>query len=178
MRVSPGWRVVTSVALACALNGTASSDAASSGEADRLHELTRAFAAFEARDMDGRRWTADGLRGRAVVLDFWATWCPPCWAEIPWLRRIQDRFGPERVQVIGITLDVTDRRTLVSWLNRRRIDWPQVWDAHGYDSALAERFGVSSLPTSVLVGPDGRVVALNLRGPRLMSAVEAVLEEQ
>ncbi len=125
--------------------------------------------------MNGRRWTAENLRGRVVVLDFWATWCPPCWEEIPWLRRVQDGLDPARVQVLGITLDVTDRRTLVAWLNRRRVDWPQVREPHGYDGVLAARFGVSALPASVLVAPDGRVVAVNLRGAQLVSAVEALL---
>lgn len=142
-----------------------------------LDNLTRAFASFDVRDMNGTRWTAAGLRGRVVVLDFWATWCPPCWAEIPWLRRLHQDFDDERVQVIGVSLDTTNRRTFMSWLNQRRVDWPQVWDQRGYDSIIAARFGVDSLPVSILIAPDGRVVALNLRGARLLTAVEALLDE-
>jgi thiol-disulfide isomerase/thioredoxin len=156
------------------LSGIGSS-AASTNDADRLTQLTHAFAALDARDMSGRRWTAEGLRGRVVVLDFWATWCSPCWKEIPWLQKIHDRGDPTRVQVLGITLDTTDRRTLVAWLNRQRVDWPQIWDGSGYDGPLAERFGVGSLPTTILVARDGRVVATNLRGARLMAAVETLL---
>lgn len=148
---------------------------ASSEDDRRLSELTRAFETFDARDMDGRRWTTADLRGRVVVLDFWATWCPPCWREIPWLKRIQNQFDPSRVQVIGVSLDVTDRRTLVAWLNRRRVDWPQIWESYGYDSPIASRFGVDALPTSVLVDADGRVVAVDLRGARLLAAVDALL---
>jgi thiol-disulfide isomerase/thioredoxin len=151
------------------------SAAASASDTDKLGQLTQAFAALDARDMSGRRWTAEGLRGRIVVLDFWATWCAPCWKEIPWLQKIHDGQDPTRVQVIGITLDVTDRRTLVAWLNRQRVDWPQIWERSGYDSPLAVRFGVGSLPTTILVGPDGRVVATNLRGAKLVAAVEALL---
>jgi thiol-disulfide isomerase/thioredoxin len=168
-------RVVVALALVTALSGVRSSSA-STDDADRLNQLTRAFAALEVRDMSGRRWTAAALRGRVVVLDFWATWCAPCWREIPWLQRIHGRWDPARVQVIGITLDVTDRRTLVAWLNRQRVDWPQIWDRSGYDGPLAERFGVQSLPTTVLVGPDGRVVATNLRGATLVAAIETLLE--
>lgn len=140
----------------------------------RLRQLTEAFATFDVRDMDDRRWTTATLRGRVVVLDFWATWCAPCLADIPWYRQIVERFETQ-VQVIGISLDVTDRRTLAAWLNRQRVDWPQVWDARGYDSPLADQFGVTGLPTSVLVGPDGRVVAVNLRGERLVAAIEELL---
>jgi thiol-disulfide isomerase/thioredoxin len=151
------------------------SAAAPANGTDALNALTKAFAAFDARDMSGRRWTAEGLRGRVVVLDFWATWCAPCWTEIPWLQKIHAGQDPNRVQLIGVTLDVTDRRTLVAWFNRQRVDWPQIWERNGYDSPLAERFGVLSLPTTLLVGPDGRVMASNLRGATLVAAVETLL---
>jgi thiol-disulfide isomerase/thioredoxin len=149
--------------------------AAQRSNTDTLNALTKAFASFDAHDMTGRRWTAEGLRGRVVVLDFWATWCAPCWTEIPWLRKIHAGQDPNRVQVIGVTLDVTDRRTLIAWFNRQRVDWPQIWERDGYASPLAERFGVQSLPTTLLVGPDGRVMATNLRGAKLVAAVETLL---
>lgn len=171
-----GARWVFGLALAATLSGDAFPDTSAAGTV-RLDELTRAFAGFDVRDMSGRRWTAAGLRGRVVVLDFWATWCPPCWREIPWLQQIHERFDPARVQVIGVTMDVTDRRTLVSWLNRRRIDWPQVWESHGYESLLAKRFGVGSLPTTFVVAADGRVVAAHLRGAALVEVVEALLAD-
>jgi thiol-disulfide isomerase/thioredoxin len=170
----PAWRAVAAVALVCALSDVSSS-AASANDPNHLRQLTEAFASLDARDMSGRRWTAEALRGQVVVLDFWATWCAPCWQEIPWLRKIHHGQDLTGVQVIGITLDVADRRTLVAWFNRRRVDWPQVWDGSGYDGPLAERFGVRSLPTSILVAPDGRVVATNLRGARLLAAVETFL---
>jgi thiol-disulfide isomerase/thioredoxin len=153
----------------------AGSPTTSASGADRLGQLTRAFAELDVRDMDGRRWTAASLRGRVVVLDFWATWCAPCWQEIPWLQKIHKASDPGRVQVIGVTLDVTDRRSLISWMNRRRVDWPQIRESNGYEGVLAEQFGVASLPTTVLVGPDGRALALNLRGARLVAAVKEAL---
>jgi thiol-disulfide isomerase/thioredoxin len=175
----PGKRLIAAmtVAVALALGASTTSGAGviPASNDDRLQRLTQAFGTFDARDMEGRRWTTAALRGRVVVLDFWATWCAPCLAEIPSLRRLHKRFAPDRVQIIGVSLDVTDRRTFVAWLNRHRVDWPQVRAEQGYDSVLAEQFGVASLPASVLVGPDGRVVALNLRGERLVSAVDQLL---
>lgn len=175
----PRWRtaiVVGSALVAFAMSQprAVGATAPATREVDRLRQLTEAFAGFDARDMEDRRWTAASLRGRIVVLDFWATWCAPCLADIPWYRQIAARFDT-RVQIIGISLDTTDRRTLVSWLNRQRVDWPQVWDGRGYDSLLAEQFGVESLPTSVLIGADGRVVAVNLRRQRLVAAIEGLL---
>jgi thiol-disulfide isomerase/thioredoxin len=150
--------------------------AGATGTDDRLQRLTEAFRSFEMRDLDGRRWTAGGLRGRVVVLDFWATWCAPCLADIPVLRRLQARFGAAGLQVIGVSLDVTDRRTLITWLNRHRIEWPQAFDERGYEGPFARQFGVVSLPMSVLADRHGRVVAANLRGDRLDAAVKALLE--
>lgn len=164
------------LALAPAVSVIRAASAPLQGE-DRLRQLTEVFATFDVRDMDDRRWTTASLRGRVVVLDFWATWCAPCLADIPWYRQIVERFDT-RVQVIGISLDTSDRRTLAAWLNRQRVDWPQVWEARGYDSPLAERFGVTALPASVLIGRDGRVVAVNLRGERLVAAIEGLLAER
>jgi thiol-disulfide isomerase/thioredoxin len=151
---------------------------AAGADEDHLRRLTAAFAGFEARDMNGRRWSSDGLRGRVVVLDFWATWCPPCLPELPVLRRIRATFGDHRVQVLGVTFDVTDQRTLRASFNRHRVDWPQIWERRGYDSELGQRFGVTSLPASLLIDATGRVRAVNLRGSRLHDAVAAVLAEQ
>jgi thiol-disulfide isomerase/thioredoxin len=174
----PRWRtpllIGAFVALAMTLPPAVDATAPAMREEDRLRQLTEAFASFDVRDMEDRRWTAASLRGRIVLLDFWATWCAPCLADIPWYRQIATR-SDSRVQVIGISLDTTDRRALVSWLNRQRVDWPQVWDGRGYESLLAEQFGVESLPTSVLVGADGRVVAVNLRGERLVAAIESLI---
>jgi thiol-disulfide isomerase/thioredoxin len=166
-------RVAFAAAVAWALGaalapGDASAQAASD---DRLARLTRAWAAFDANDLSGQRWTAARLSGRVVVLDFWATWCAPCLADVPWLRRLHETG---QAQVIGVSLDVGERRTLVGWLNRQRVDWPQVWEDRGYDGGLARQFNVSTLPASVLVNPAGRVVAAGLRGERLLAAVAAL----
>jgi thiol-disulfide isomerase/thioredoxin len=164
------------VAALCAIATPSSRAAAANDTDERLRQLTEVFATLDVEDLDGRRWTSADLRGRVVVLDFWATWCAPCLAEIPVLRRIDSTYDDDRVQVLGVSLDVSDRRNLHAWLNRQRIDWPQVWDGRGYDGELPVRFGVGSLPASVLIGPDGRAVALNLRGERLLAAVEVLVE--
>jgi thiol-disulfide isomerase/thioredoxin len=176
-------RTLLSLAIACSLTAGPTllprSAAAHAQERqrddDRLRRAARGLAALDAQDLDGRRWTAKSFQGRVVVLDFWATWCAPCLTEIPWLRRARERFGPDRLEILGVNLDVTDRRTLRAWLNRNRIDWPQVWDDRGYDGRVASEFGVVALPTSILIDAQGIVVAVNLRGEHLLSAIERLV---
>ena len=144
---------------------------------DSLPALTRAFASLDVRDMNGRHWTAASLRGRVVLLDFWATWCAPCLADLPYVRRAHEQFG-DRFTVVGVSLDSGDRRTLHAWLNRHRVDWPQVWDARAYNGRLAQDFRVDALPRSVLVNAAGEVVATNLRGQPLVDRIAALVRQQ
>lgn len=130
---------------------------------------------FEARDLDGRRWTAAELGGRVVLLDFWATWCAPCLAEIPSLRRATERFGDRGFLVLGVSLDRGERRDLESFLHRQGIDWPQVHDGRGVDGPLARRFRVTAVPRTFLVDRTGRIVGIDLKGEVLLAALPALL---
>jgi hypothetical protein len=80
--------------------------------------------------------------------------------------------------ILGISLDVTTRRTLISWLQRQRVSWPQVWDNRGYDGALPLQFGVDSLPAIMLIDREGRAAAAGLRGQRVLDAIEALLAKE
>ena len=140
-----------------------------------LDALTRAFASFDARDLSGRQWRAADLSGRVVLLDFWATWCAPCLADVPWIRSARERFPESRFVVLGVSMDTTDRRTVTSWLNRQRVRWPQIWDDRGYDGPLAQQFGVGALPRSVLFDAQGRAVATNLRSHELIAALNRLV---
>ena len=131
---------------------------------------------FTARDLDGRVWTAAELEGRVVLLDFWATWCLPCLAEIPNLKQASERFGERGFLVLGVSMDRGERRELESFLRRQAIDWPQVHDGRGVDGPLARRFGVEAVPRTILVDRAGRVVGVDLRGEVLLAALPALLE--
>ena len=129
----------------------------------------------EWTDVEGKTWTAEELEGRVVLLDFWATWCAPCLAELPNLRRLQAEHGDDGLVIVGIALDAIDRRGLRSFLLRHGIDWPQVHRPDGVASELARRFAVEAVPVTLLVDRQGRVIARDLRGEALARVVATLL---
>ncbi|MDQ3168878.1 MAG: TlpA family protein disulfide reductase [Acidobacteriota bacterium] len=129
----------------------------------------------EFRTIDGTRMTLEALRGKVVLLDFWATWCAPCLVELPRLRRLHDELGNASLVIVGVSLDTTEPRRLASWTRRNNIGWPQVHDGRGYNGALARQFGVEELPATLLFDRDGRLAARDLRGVRLEATIRALL---
>jgi thiol-disulfide isomerase/thioredoxin len=134
-----------------------------------------AFAKFRATDIEGRELTASSLRGRVVVVDFWATWCAPCLAEVPTYQRLRRDHDDSKLEIIGISVDVLDRRGLMSWLRRQQVTWTQVHDRRGYSGELAQQFKVVMLPTTYVFDGEGKMVAANVRGERLIQTVAKLL---
>ncbi|HUF46797.1 MAG TPA: TlpA disulfide reductase family protein [Vicinamibacterales bacterium] len=129
------------------------------------------------RDLDGREVRLADLDGRVVLLDVWATWCAPCLAELPTLRRLQAAY-PRDLVVVGVSLDTMSRRDFVSWLRRQDVTWMQHFDGRGYGSPIAIRLGIDSLPASFLLAADGRVAARDLRGAALERAVRNLVVDR
>ena len=130
----------------------------------------------EWTDFSGRRWTSRDLEGAVVVLDFWATWCTPCLAELPHLRRLDAAHGDRGLVLVGVALDTIERRELRAFLLRHDIVWPQVHVPRGVEAELARRFGIEAVPATLLVDRRGRIVARDLRGRALRAAVESLLD--
>lgn len=123
--------------------------------------------------LDGVPLGPEELRGKVVILDFWATWCGPCLEELPTLRRIVERHG-EEVIVIGVNLDWADdfpKEDLVEWVAREKVPGRQIHEGLSWDSELVKAFGVKEIPMSVVAGPDGAIVAMNEHGKQLEKTV-------
>jgi cytochrome c biogenesis protein CcmG, thiol:disulfide interchange protein DsbE len=105
------------------------------------------------------------LRGRLVYLDFWASWCTPCRLSFPWMGEMQKRHGGRGLQVVAVNLDVR-RADADAFLARHPSGIAVAFDPRGVS---AEAFGVRAMPTSVLIDPDQRVLAVH-RGFRLEDA--------
>lgn len=135
------------------------------------------FNRVEFRTVDNRAIALDDLRGRVVLLDFWATWCAPCLAELPRLKKLHTQYGAEDFAIIGISLDSLDRRSFTSWVRRNGIAWPQVLEGRGYNGDLARLFSVEKLPVTILIDKQGRIAARDLRGARLEEAIRRSIEQ-
>jgi thiol-disulfide isomerase/thioredoxin len=118
--------------------------------------------------VDGTPFDQACLAGKVVLVDFWATWCGPCVAEIPRVRELYDRYHDRGFEVIGISLD-DDADAVAAFAAKREIPWPIIHDRRGDDGRqpLAERYGIAAIPTMILVGRDGLVVSVEARGRRL-----------
>ena len=111
-------------------------------------------------------------RGSVVLLDFWATWCPPCIASMPELERIHREYQAKGVRVVGVNQEPDDPLHVRGFLERQQISFPSVLDPGG----IAASYGVYSFPTSFLVGPDG-IIRKTYRGPPAASRLRRDLEE-
>jgi len=144
-----------------------------SAPAKRQRSLPDEPLALDGTLLDGSAFDHAGLAGKVVLIDFWATWCGPCVAEIPRVRDAYDRYHERGFEVVGISLD-EDRDALEAFVAEKQIPWPIILDARNDAGGLAARYGINAIPTMILVGRDGTVVSTDARGPRL----EELLAEQ
>lgn len=98
-------------------------------------------------------------RGKVVLIQFWATWCPPCVAKIPDLKRLRRSLGPKGLEIVSITYDA-DRDELLRFVQRHKIEWPQFFDERGIESPLVQKLGTPGPPAYWLVDRDGILVEI------------------
>lgn len=109
------------------------------------------------------------LAGKVVLVDFWATWCGPCVAEIPNVLEQYEKYHDKGFEVVGISLD-QDRQALEKFITDQKVPWPILFEeseGDGWQHPLATYYGISGIPTVILIGRDGNVITLNARGERL-----------
>ncbi len=150
-------------------------------EAKKKLEATLAvgakFPAFAATDTAGRPLTPTGQGGQAVLIEFWAMWCPDCRAELPNLVAIYEKFHARGLDIVGVSLDKEeDRAKFAPFLKDKGVAWPQHFDGLYYDNKIALLAGVNRTPTNYLLAPDGTILAKNLTGSALATAVAAALK--
>ena len=105
----------------------------------------------------GGHISLEKYKGKIIVVDFWATWCPPCIAEADHMVRINTEFDPKGLQFIGISLD-NDVPTMLPVAREKGFNWPQLCEGAGWQTKAAQVWGVNSIPRTFIIGPEGTVL--------------------
>jgi peroxiredoxin len=131
---------------------------------------------FEAKDLDGKPLSIASRKGKVVLLDFWATWCGPCVAELPNVLKTYEKYHDKGFEIIGISLD-SDKEKLTSFIKAKNMTWPQYFDGKGWENKISTQYGIRSIPSTYLIDKEGKVLAIGLRGEALEAAVGKALGE-
>ena len=117
-------------------------------------------------DPSGKTTKLSDLRGKYVLIDFWAAWCKPCRQENPNVVRLFTQYNSKGFEVFGVSLD-RSREDWIKAIADDRLNWTQVSDLQYFNSAAAELYQIQAIPATYLIDPDGKIIAKDLRGPSL-----------
>jgi thiol-disulfide isomerase/thioredoxin len=133
---------------------------------------------IKGKTVEGKDVDLAKLKGKVVLIDFWATWCGPCRAEIPNIRKNYDKYHAKGFEVIGVSLD-EDKDKLEEFLKEEKLPWPSIYDQSAKEGQrLAEHYGVMSIPQVLLVDQEGKVVTLEARGPELGRLLARLIDKE
>lgn len=135
--------------------------------ATELVKAGRVAPDFKMKTVDGKNFKLSKLRGKYVVLDFWASWCPDCRRDIPEMQRMYERFSAKGVEFVGVSFD-TDAQKWKDALQKYGIRWTQVSElVKFHDTQISKTYGVKWIPSMVLIDPKGKVVLSTVLWPKL-----------
>ena len=136
--------------------------------------LTTSAWAFNFTDTKGQPQSLDAYKGKWVLVNFWATWCPPCLQEIPDLISLQTKYSKTKLAIIGVAMDYNDAKQVTDFANSLHINYPIVL---GNDQIAAQVGEIQGLPTSYLYNPAGKIVAYQV-GALSKAAVEQYINNK
>ena len=132
---------------------------------------------FTIPTADGKEIALSSLRGKVVLIDFWASWCGPCLREAPNVRKVYQKYHDKGFEVLGVSLDERTKRD--AWLqaiDKHQLTWLHGSSLEGWACPVAKLYNVTAIPAMFLLDRDGRIVATNARGERLEEEVAKLCE--
>jgi peroxiredoxin len=132
---------------------------------------------FSEKGPDGKIVRLSDFQGKYVLLDFWASWCSPCIAEVPFLQQGFTANHSKGLEILSVSLD-SDSLSWINGIKSNDLGWIHVSDLKGWDSKVANRYGVLSIPANVLINPGGVIIEKNLKGEDLVERLGSRLMEK
>lgn len=134
---------------------------------------------LKATTPDGKELSLADLKGRYVLVDFWASWCAPCRKEFPYLKKVLDlAAASKKFAILSFSLD-EDANAWKSCIQKNELthaDWHHISDLKGWKSSYVTMFGVSAVPHTLLINPSGRLITTNLRGDELVKKIQNIVD--
>jgi len=130
---------------------------------------------FTLHDRSGKSISLSSLKGKYVLIDFWASWCGPCRAESPNMVKLYQKFKNKNFEILGVSLDGSEE----AWngaIEKDGLTWMHVSDLMQWNSPVVAMYGIDGIPATVIVDPNGIIVAKNLRGAELMTKLDGLLK--
>jgi thiol-disulfide isomerase/thioredoxin len=128
-------------------------------------------ANIEMPAVDGKLISLESVKEKYTIIDFWASWCPPCRSESVGLSELYKSYHSKGLAIYGISLDTRKKRWLAALEKDRRV-WPNVSTLEGLQTPAAKEFGVSALPTNLIIDENGKIIASNIHGAQLKAFIE------
>jgi thiol-disulfide isomerase/thioredoxin len=141
-----------------------------------VRKLAKEPLDLKFRAVDGKEVNLAKLRGNVVLVDFWATWCGPCRAEIPHVVAAYNQLHKDGFEVVGVSLD-QDKERMLSFIKNAGMTWPEYFDGKTWGNEISARFGIKEIPTAWLVDKKGFVRSTEARGVGLAEQVRKLLAE-
>ncbi len=130
---------------------------------------------FSQSDTSGKNISLTSFRGKYLLIDFWAGWCVPCRAENPLLVKLYNQYRNKGFEIIGVSLD-GERKRWTDAIRNDKLTWTQLSDLQIFENAVAKMYGITSIPQNILIGPDGVIIARNLRGSALVDRMAVIFK--